>query len=95
MNYVREGNPDATIVFVALHGGPGSHKDFKYLPASLEQNLPPDSFELIRFDLPGYGHSDKMPMSPTSTNFGTSVIEALEKMTASNRSKKFIFVGHR
>ena len=51
LTYVDEGQRDAPT-FLALHGIPGSGRDFRYLAPPLTPHL-----RLIRVDLPGFGGS--------------------------------------
>ncbi len=55
LSYTDEGPPDAPAV-VALHGIPGSVRDFRYLGGALAPRL-----RLVRVDLPGFGGSDPVP----------------------------------
>jgi pimeloyl-ACP methyl ester carboxylesterase len=55
LTYTDEGPPDAPAV-VALHGIPGSVRDFRYLGGALKPRL-----RLVRLDLPGFGGSDPVP----------------------------------
>ena len=51
LSYVDEGPRDAPVL-VAVHGIPGSSRDFRYLAPLLT-----DAVRLIRLDLPGFGGS--------------------------------------
>jgi pimeloyl-ACP methyl ester carboxylesterase len=55
LSYTDEGPRDAPAV-VALHGIPGSVRDFRYLGGALAPRL-----RLVRLDLPGFGGSDPIP----------------------------------
>jgi pimeloyl-ACP methyl ester carboxylesterase len=52
VSYVDEGPRDAPAV-VALHGVPGSLRDFRYLAPQLTEHV-----RFVRVDLPGFGGSD-------------------------------------
>ena len=91
--FTREGNKESDLVFVALHGGPGSHNDFKYLAETLKISMN-ESYELIRFDLPGYGKSERLKSSiPDSKYFSNSVIETLSNINILN-NKHIVVIGH-
>jgi pimeloyl-ACP methyl ester carboxylesterase len=53
--FVDEGPRDAPVLF-AVHGVPGSVRDFRYLAAQLASHV-----RLVRVDLPGFGASDPEP----------------------------------
>lgn len=106
--FTREGDLDLNLVFVALHGGPGSHKDFKYLSQSILKTVKiPHQF--IRFDLPGYAMSTRPGNSiPSSATYAESIVEVLRsldlipKSTSSSSfgknkiltNKKIVMIGH-
>jgi pimeloyl-ACP methyl ester carboxylesterase len=50
--YVDEGEGPAVL---ALHGLPGSHRDFRWLASACRGSL-----RLVRVDLPGFGHSGEL-----------------------------------
>lgn len=91
--FTHEGNQESDLVFVALHGGPGSHNDFKYLAETLKISMK-ESYQLIRFDLPGYGKSERLKSSiPNSKYFSSSVIETLSSINIIN-NKRIVVIGH-
>lgn len=102
--FTREGDASSDLVFVALHGGPGSHNDFKYLAETLKSSMTDvHPYQLLRFDLPGYGKSDRFASNPTSENFSSSILDTLtelkilddttKKYELSN-NKKVVVIGH-
>lgn len=93
--FTKEGDPLSETVFVALHGGPGSHNDFKYLSPALKRSMSDRPYQLIRFDLPGYGGSQRLLGScfPSSLNFSSSITEALDQLDVL-RKKQVIMIGH-
>jgi pimeloyl-ACP methyl ester carboxylesterase len=92
ISYISEGDPSANLVFVALHGGPGSHKDFKYISQNfVDEKTIETKHSIIRLDLPGYGESTEFPSNPTSHNYASAVIEALEIVIP--RDKKIVLIG--
>jgi len=95
--FTREGDENSNLVFVALHGGPGSHKDFKYLSQSIS-NTVKTPHQFIRFDLPGYGLSTKPgKLHPSSTTYAASVAEVLRLLEITDVHQKkstVVAIGH-
>ena len=75
---------------VMIHGGPGSHKDFKYLNSAW-LNLPGPKPDLVTVDLPGYGESTPKLHEPSADNFAALCLEGLE---TAGVKPPFIVVGH-
>ena len=71
LSYTDEGPPDAPAV-VALHGIPGSVRDFRYLGAALAPRL-----RLVRLDLPGFGGSAPIPAGVRSLEGRARAVRAL------------------
>ena len=93
ISFSRDGEKDSDLIFVTLHGGPGSHKDFRYFSKALTDNIP--SCQLIRYDLPGYADSERGGLKPTSKEFADRIIESLTTLDVLGySSKKVIIIGH-
>jgi len=79
---------------VLLHGGPGSHADFRYISGALKKLKEEIPFlelpNVIRVDLPGHGNSSR-GKSADSHEMASSVLQAL---TADNITPPYIVVGH-
>ncbi len=71
LTYTDEG-PAAAPAVVALHGIPGSVRDFRYLGAALAPRL-----RLVRLDLPGFGGSAPIPAGVRSLEGRARAVRAL------------------
>ena len=71
LTYTDEG-PAAAPAVVALHGIPGSVRDFRYLGAALTPRL-----RLVRLDLPGFGGSAPIPAGVRSLEGRARAVRAL------------------
>ena len=81
-------------MIVAVHGGPGSHRDFRHLAEAL-QNSP--KHQLVRPDLPGYGASKRhASFVPSTVNFAAAMTETLAQIAAKGGAKKkrVVVLGH-
>ncbi|GMH78532.1 hypothetical protein TrST_g6511 [Triparma strigata] len=77
---------------VLIHGGPGSHADFRYISgefAALRSQIPVPS--LIRVDLRGYGSSLPMLETPSAANLAKALLDGLE---ATEGDGPYVLVGH-
>ena len=104
--YTNEGNENSDLCFIAIHGGPGSHKDFRHLAKSFSEIFVQKdsndahkkgesvSYQLLRFDLPGYGSSDRMPLPPTAENFADQVLDTIDALRLKDQKKKIVIIGH-
>ncbi len=104
--YTKEGDENSDICFIAIHGGPGSHKDFRHLTTPFSEILVKKGYDhiykdresvshqLLRFDLPGYGSSDRMPLLPTAENFADQVLDTIEALQLRQKKKKIVLIGH-
>jgi len=81
-------------VLIGVHGGPGSHKDFKHLAEAFNQK-DDASCEFVRFDLPGYGNSEPLHPSllPTADNYAETLLKAIKEADIL-RNRKAIVMGH-
>ena len=70
--YVSEGSG---IAVVALHGYPGSSRDFRWLAACMSA-----SFHVLSIDMPGFGASEAMDESPSYDNDARTLIAVLEAL---------------
>lgn len=96
IHFTREGNKKSNILMVAVHGGPGSHRDFRHLCGEFKsQGL---DVEVIRFDLPGYGESDPFLLPPTTSNYSDIITRSLNEIypesSRNGLERKTVFVGH-
>lgn len=71
LTYTDEG-PAAAPAVLALHGIPGSVRDFRYLGAALAPRL-----RLVRLDLPGFGGSAPIPAGVRSLEGRARAVRAL------------------
>ena len=102
--YAKDGDENSYLCFIALHGGPGSHKDFRHMTTPFAEILGKKgynqvykdqlSYQLLRFDLPGYGRSDRMSSPPTATNFADQILSVIEAMQLIEQKKKIVLMGH-
>jgi len=89
-HHSQRANVLLTVLLLTIVGGPGSHKDLRHLSdAILRTN---SSVEFIRFDLPGYGDSDRCV--PSSKEFADKIIESLEILGHKSPEKKVVVLGH-
>jgi pimeloyl-ACP methyl ester carboxylesterase len=85
LTYTDEGDP-ARPVFFAIHGIPGSVKDFRYLAPPLETIA-----RLIRVDLPGSGGSEpRLPALRSMEIRGRTILELADSLGIS----RFGLIGH-
>lgn len=83
LNGVDEG---AGVPCVALHGAPGSHRDFRWLAPALTPHA-----RLLRWDLPGYGDTPlALAPSPAATDRAALVLEAIEAL----QLPPAVLIGH-
>jgi pimeloyl-ACP methyl ester carboxylesterase len=94
--------PLPTIVLV--HGGPGSHRDYRYISGAFRDifadklcNSPP--LTLVRVDLPGFGASSILPEleTPSAKNLAEGLFHGLQEIgviDANNPEKKIVVFGH-
>eukprot|EP01012_Entosiphon_sulcatum_P004311 TRINITY_DN11649_c0_g1_i1.p1 TRINITY_DN11649_c0_g1~~TRINITY_DN11649_c0_g1_i1.p1 ORF type:complete len:291 (-),score=33.02 TRINITY_DN11649_c0_g1_i1:96-968(-) len=75
-------------VAVAIHGGPGSTFDFRYLGACLEPHI-----RLIRVDLPGYGESSPSPKGAHGQALAEAVLDLCNSKELQINDKVFL-IGH-
>lgn len=79
--YADDGARDSRDVFVAIHGAPGSARDWRYLARVLAKGA-----RVIRLELPGNGSAppwDEAAMEaspPDSARFARTVVEACDKL---------------
>ena len=104
--YTKEGDENADLCFIAIHGGPGSHKDFRHLTPPFSEILVKKGFDrvyrdkeslshqLLRIDLPGYGQSDRMPFFPSTTHFAEQIIEFIQTLQLKQQKKQIVLIGH-
>ncbi|CAD6185270.1 unnamed protein product [Caenorhabditis auriculariae] len=80
--------PVGTVV--AMHGSPGSHKDFKYMKPLFEKN----NVRLIALNFPAYGYVEG-DIQNSNTNFERNeYISACLKALKLKSSKNLILLGH-
>ncbi|KAG9404622.1 hypothetical protein AC1031_004820 [Aphanomyces cochlioides] len=77
------GSADVCYSYVFVHGGAGSHEDFKDLSPLLVQ----DNFNVIALDLPG---SDKL----TENRLVDTIIEVIRIFEGRDSRWRFLLVGH-
>lgn len=83
--YTDEGPPDAPAV-LAVHGVPGSVRDFRYLGPQLDGSL-----RLVRVDLPGFGGSRPAPAQrPTFARRAEAVLAVADHLSL----ERFAVLGH-
>jgi len=92
ISFTREGNLTSNLIFIGLHGGPGSHNDFKYISFNIN-NMLKIPHQFIRFDLPGYGKSTRFSSPPTSSNYASSVLDTLSTLNLTD-NKQIVLIGH-
>lgn len=85
LTYVDEGPRDAPVVF-AVHGVPGSVRDFRYLAPQLC-----DRVRLVRVDLPGFGGS--APVADALASFSGRA-RALIRLADHLNVRRFTVLGH-
>jgi pimeloyl-ACP methyl ester carboxylesterase len=85
LTYTDEGPPEAPAV-VAVHGVPGSGRDFRYLAPQLTPDL-----RVIRIDLPGFGGSAPVDDAVATLRGRARVVLALTDALALAR---FGVIGH-
>jgi pimeloyl-ACP methyl ester carboxylesterase len=83
--YTDEGPPDAPVL-IAVHGIPGSGRDFRYLAPQLVPTL-----RVIRVDLPGFGGSTPRADAITTLRGRARVVLSLADALAIDR---FGILGH-
>ncbi|GMI01455.1 hypothetical protein TrLO_g4922 [Triparma laevis f. longispina] len=83
---------------VLLHGGPGSHADFRYISGEFAalRGLDKDPLPtLIRVDLRGYGSSQPPLQTPSAANLASSLLDGLQASEEGDgHTSSYIFVGH-
>lgn len=73
-------------VFVAVHGLPGSGRDYRYLGAALEPHA-----RFVRLDMPGFGGTPRESGEGTSVDARAAfVVQALEAL----RIERCVIIGH-
>lgn len=85
LSYTDEGPAEAPAI-VALHGIPGSVRDFRYLGGALAARL-----RLVRLDLPGFGGSDPVPDAVRTLEGRARAVLALADQLGLRR---FAVLGH-
>jgi pimeloyl-ACP methyl ester carboxylesterase len=83
--YTDEGPADAPVL-IAVHGIPGSGRDFRYLAPQLVPDL-----RVLRIDLPGFGESAPLADAITTLRGRARVVLALADALAIDR---FAVLGH-
>ncbi|GMS93794.1 hypothetical protein PENTCL1PPCAC_15969, partial [Pristionchus entomophagus] len=82
----QSGSPLATVI--ALHGSPGSHKDFKYVTPHLEQA----GARVIGVNYPGFGHTeDSNELLHTNEERNAFVQALIDRLGLAER---IVFLGH-
>lgn len=96
VSFIREGNLSSPIVLVAIHGGPGSHRDFRHIASEFNSKKGGIAFEFVRCDLSGYGDSEPLPLSlaPTAINYAHALFEALDAAKILQPNRSVVFMGH-
>jgi pimeloyl-ACP methyl ester carboxylesterase len=85
ITYTDEGKKDAPAL-VAVHGVPGSVRDFRYLAPHLSGHV-----RFLRIDVPGFGGSDPSP-SAVDTLVGRA--EAVAELAGRLHLDSFAVLGH-
>lgn len=73
-------------VVLALHGVPGSHRDFRWLGSAVETEL-----RLVRPDLPGFGHTPLSTLSARSSAERASIVPTILDALGIDRC---VLLGH-
>jgi pimeloyl-ACP methyl ester carboxylesterase len=94
IKYTKEGNDESNVLLVAIHGGPGSLRDYRHMCGEfLASNA---NIAVVRFNLPGYGGSDQLHKSaiPTTPNYTDIIARALDNLELPPQYKRVVFMGH-
>lgn len=79
-------NQGSGLPLVAVHGTPGSSKDFRWLGATLETEI-----RFIRLDLPGFGSTPLETMPKFGLHQSAKLVLAF---TEALDLKRFVLLGH-
>ena len=84
---------DYDAIVVAIHGAPGSVRDFRYVAGALQQSPAAANLRLLRLDMPGHGSSrraDGAPLDGTE-NLGELVGDFIRWVQP---DKPVVLMGH-
>ncbi len=84
---------DYDAIVVAIHGAPGSVRDFRYIAGAMEANPSAANLRLVRLDMPGHGQSRRMDGHELNgaENLGEIVIDFVRWLQP---DKPVILMGH-
>ena len=84
---------DYDAIVVAIHGAPGSVRDFRYVAGALAENLSATNVRFVRLDMPGHGQSRRVDGTPLNgaENLGEIVGDFIRWLQP---DKPVVLMGH-